>query len=173
MRVHAAHAGEAVDVAHEADLGHVHGRGVADARVHDLARARDIHEHLAVDRARVGRKLLGKLCRQKFPRQNAVVVERLHIGEQRLAQRIIGARAGAEVFIEIKTGPGLDHGVDIQRAKLAAQLQNIDRAGVDRQIDAKALAAAPGQQRGQQLHEVRQALGVAPVHKSPSTARSA
>jgi hypothetical protein len=44
-----------------------------------------------------------------------------------------------------------DHGVDIERADVAAQLHDVERGGVDRDVDAKALATARGQQRGEQM----------------------
>jgi hypothetical protein len=71
--------------------------------------------------------------------------------QQRLAQRVVGALFRIDLLVEVEAGPRLDDGVDIERADLAAQRHDIDRGGVDRQVDAKALAAAFGEQRHQQL----------------------
>ena len=72
-------------------------------------------------------------------------------GQQRLAQRVVRAFLGAHVLIEIEAKPWLHDGVDIERADLAAHGHDVDRGGVDRQVDAKALAAAGGEQRHQHL----------------------
>ena len=65
--------------------------------------------------------------------------------EQGLAQRVVRALLRADILVEIEAEPRLDDGVDIKRADLAAQRHDVDRGGVDRQIDAKALAAAGGE----------------------------
>ena len=71
--------------------------------------------------------------------------------QQRLAQRVVRALLGADVLVEIEAEPRLDDGVDIERADLAAHRHDVDRGGIHRQVDAKALAAAGGQQRHQHL----------------------
>ena len=71
--------------------------------------------------------------------------------EQGLAQRIVGAAGIVGLGVEIEAEPRLDDGVDIEHAELAAEMHQVNRAGVDRQVDAKALAAAIGQQWRQQL----------------------
>ena len=71
--------------------------------------------------------------------------------QQRLAQRVVGALFGTGALVEIEAEPRLDHGVDVERADLAAHGHDIDRRGIDREVDAKALAAARGQQRHQHL----------------------
>ncbi len=68
-----------------------------------------------------------------------------------LAQRVVGAVGLAEALVEVEPGPRLGDGVDVERAELAAQLQDVARRGIDRQVDAEALAAALGQQRSQHL----------------------
>src|ERR1700733_649711 len=68
-----------------------------------------------------------------------------------LAQRIVRARFRPELCIEVEPGPGLDHGVDVKGADLAAEFHDVDRRRVDRQIDAKALPAALGEQRTEEL----------------------
>ena len=70
------------------------------------------------------------------------------------AQRIVGARFGIGRGVEIEAGPRLDHGVDVGHAELAAEAHDLQRRGVDRQVDAEAGAAAFGEQRGQHLAEV-------------------
>ena len=70
---------------------------------------------------------------------------------QRLAQRVVGAAGVVGRAVEIEAEPRLDDGVDIEHAKLAAEPHQVERGGVDRQVDAEALAAALGEQRGQQL----------------------
>ncbi len=74
------------------------------------------------------------------------------LGRQRgLAQRVVGARLRPELGVEVEAGPGLVDGVDVERAELVAQLHDVERGGVDRQVDAETLAAARGEQRRQQL----------------------
>ncbi len=68
-----------------------------------------------------------------------------------LAQRVVGALLGAHALVEIEAGPRLHDGVDIERADLPAQRHDVDRGGVDREVDAKALAAAFSEQRHQQF----------------------
>ncbi len=71
--------------------------------------------------------------------------------EQRLAQRIVRAFFCAHALVEIEAGPRFDDGVDIERADFPAHAHDVDRRGVDREVDAKALAAAFGEQRHQQF----------------------
>ena len=68
-----------------------------------------------------------------------------------LAQRVVGARVVAGLGVEIEAEPGFDDGVDVKDAELAAQLHQFQRRGVDRQVDAEALATALGQKRREQL----------------------
>ncbi len=72
-------------------------------------------------------------------------------GEHGFTQRIVRARLRPELGIEVEADPGLDHGVDVERADLAAELHELQRGGVDRHVHAKALAAAGGEQRRQQV----------------------
>src|SRR5262249_8122474 len=74
--------------------------------------------------------------------------------ENCLPQGIIRPRLSAELGIEIKALPGLDHGVDVERANLPAQLHDVEGRRVDRNVHAKALAAAGGQQRREQVAEI-------------------
>ena len=62
--------------------------------------------------------------------------------EHRLAQGVVGARLVAEVLRVIEARPGLDDGVDVERADLAAVAHDVERGGVDREVDAEALALA-------------------------------
>ena len=71
--------------------------------------------------------------------------------EHRLAQGVIGARVIAERLVVIEARPRLDDGVDVERADLAAMAHEIERRGVDRQVDAEALARACGQVFGQHV----------------------
>ena len=73
------------------------------------------------------------------------------LGEHRLAQRVVGARRVAARLVEIEARPRLDDGVDVERADLAAVAHDVERGGVDRQVDAEALAAAFGQQLAEHL----------------------
>src|SRR5690606_10500905 len=66
-------------------------------------------------------------------------------------QRIIRATRTAERRIEIEAGPRLHHRVDIEHTELTAEPDEIERRGVHRQVDAKALAGALRQQRREQL----------------------
>ena len=71
--------------------------------------------------------------------------------EHRLAQRVVRARVVAERLVVIEARPGLDDGVDVERADLTAMTHEVERRGVDRQVDAEALARACGQIFGQHL----------------------
>ena len=71
--------------------------------------------------------------------------------EHDLAQCVIRALLRTELGVVIEAGPRLCHGVDVERADLAAELHDVDRGRVDRQVHAKALAAAFGQERTEQL----------------------
>ncbi len=62
--------------------------------------------------------------------------------EHRLPQRVVRSRLGAEVLRVIETRPGLDDGVDVERADLARVAHGVERGGVHREIDAEALALA-------------------------------
>ena len=73
------------------------------------------------------------------------------LGEHGLAQRIVGARVVAARLVEIEAGPGLDDGVDVERADLAAEAHDVERGRVDREVDAEALALAGGQQPAEHL----------------------
>jgi hypothetical protein len=48
-----------------------------------------------------------------------------------LAQRIVGARFVAHRFVEIEARPGLDDGVDVERAKPAAMAHDVERGSID------------------------------------------
>jgi hypothetical protein len=72
-------------------------------------------------------------------------------GQRRFAQREVGPGRGPLGGVEIEACPGLVDRVDIERAEFAAELHDVDRRSVDREVDAKALAAALGQQRRQKL----------------------
>ena len=71
-------------------------------------------------------------------------------------------------LVEIEARPGLDDGVDVERADLAAETHDVERGGVDGKIDAEALAAAGLQKRAEhfaiivardrQMHEFDAAL---------------
>ena len=73
------------------------------------------------------------------------------LGQNGLAQRVIGAGLVAELGVEIKAGPRLDDRIDIKNVQLARELDDVERANLDRKIDDKALALALGQQRRQNL----------------------
>ena len=62
-----------------------------------------------------------------------------------LAQRVVGARLVAERLVIIEARPRLDDGVDVEGAELAAIAHDVERRGVDRKVDAEALAFARGQ----------------------------
>ena len=54
--------------------------------------------------------------------------------EHFLAQRIVRAAAGRDIRVGIAAGPGLDAGVEVQRAFLVAQLDQRDARDIDRKI---------------------------------------
>ncbi|MNX82227.1 hypothetical protein D3C86_1139500 [compost metagenome] len=56
------------------------------------------------------------------------------------AQRIIGSGRIVGIGIEIKTGPRFHHGVDVKHAVLATDPHQVDGGGINRKIDAEALA---------------------------------
>src|SRR4029453_18247180 len=76
---------------------------------------------------------------------------RLLGGQRHFAKGVVGARFRALRRIEIEAEPGLVDGVDIKSAKFVAELHDVGRAGIDRKIDAKTLAAAFSEQRCKQL----------------------
>ena len=69
------------------------------------------------------------------------------LGADGLAQGVVGAVLRREREVEVVAGPGLDHGVDVEDAELAAEAHDVERAGVDREVDAE--AAAVGEELGQ------------------------
>ena len=73
------------------------------------------------------------------------------LGQHRLAQGVIGARLVAHRLVEIEARPGLDDGVDVERADLAAMTHEIERRRVDRQVDAETLPLARRQIFGQDV----------------------
>ena len=72
-------------------------------------------------------------------------------GQHGLAERIVRALVRSKRGVEIKAGPGLDHRVDVEHAQLARELHQRHRRGVDREVDAEALALALGEQGRQQF----------------------
>src|SRR5579863_5729874 len=67
-----------------------------------------------------------------------------------LAQRVVRALLRPELRVEIESGPRLNHGIDVEHTDLAAELHDIERRRIDREVDAKALAAAFDEQRLEQ-----------------------
>ena len=55
-----------------------------------------------------------------------------------LAQGIVGARR-IILGIEVEARPRLDHGVDVEHAMFAAELHQVERRGIDRQVHDEAL----------------------------------
>ena len=70
--------------------------------------------------------------------------------DHRRAQRVVGARRVVAILVVVEAGPRLDDGVEVQHAELAAQLHDVERRGVDRQVDAEALPVALAEQRREQ-----------------------
>ena len=68
-----------------------------------------------------------------------------------VAERVVGALLRAGAFVEVEAGPRLDDGVDVERAEFAAEPHDVERGGVDREVDAEAAAAAGGEQRRKQV----------------------
>ncbi|KAF1853680.1 hypothetical protein Lal_00031196 [Lupinus albus] len=64
-----------------------------------------------------------------------------------LAKRIIGSGCIVGIGVEIKARPWLNHRVDIEHAVFAAEPHQIDGSGIDRKIDAEALALNALEQR--------------------------
>src|SRR6185437_1885152 len=56
-----------------------------------------------------------------------------------------------EGAVGVKARPRLDHRVDIEGVEALAELHQIDRGGVDREVDDHAAARPRGQQRGQDV----------------------
>ncbi len=71
--------------------------------------------------------------------------------ENVLPQRVVGAVGLGEALVEVEAGPGLGHGVDVERAEFAAELEDVARRGVDREVHAEALTTALGEKRGQDI----------------------
>ena len=74
---------------------------------------------------------------------------------------VVGARRRAGALVEVEAGPRLGDRVDVERTELAAELHDVARGGVDREVDAEALPAAFGEKR-------RQELAVIVVRHAPS-----
>src|SRR5262249_20957003 len=111
----------------------------------DLQVGRDVEQRLLDEpRHHAG---IGAAARDRRGATRAVAARRQHS----LAQRVIRALLLRELGIVVETGPRLDHGIDVERTYFAGELHDGERRGVDRQVDAKALAAAVGQQRDQHL----------------------
>jgi hypothetical protein len=70
---------------------------------------------------------------------------------QRFAQRIVGAVGVLHALVEVEAEPGFDDRVDIEHVEFAAELDQVERAGVDREVDAEALAAAFREERLQEV----------------------
>src|ERR1700689_2232951 len=73
------------------------------------------------------------------------------LGDHGFAQGVVGARLIALALVEIEAGPRLDDGVDIERADLSAKAHEVERRGVDREIDAERLAGTALQIEAEQL----------------------
>jgi hypothetical protein len=54
-----------------------------------------------------------------------------------LTERVVGAVGVGTRRVKVKAGPRLDDSVDVERAELAAESHERERARVDRQIDDK------------------------------------
>ena len=88
-------------------------------------------------------------------RRRPLALDRAHL----LAQRVVGAHRERLRLVHVAAGPGLDAGVDVERADLAAQPDQVRRGHVDRQVDEEAafhegredLSVVPGDER--RLHE--------------------
>ena len=73
------------------------------------------------------------------------------LGPDGLAQGVVGARGVGGGGVEIEAEPRLDDGVDIEDAEFAAQLHQVERGRVDREVDAEAPAFALRQERREQV----------------------
>ena len=67
------------------------------------------------------------------------------------AQRVVRARRQGKIAVGIQSRPRLDHGVDVEGVEILGELHQIDRGGIDRQIDDHAAARPCGQQRGEHV----------------------
>ena len=67
------------------------------------------------------------------------------------AQRIVRALRDRTIAVGIETRPRLHHRVDVEGIEILAQLDQIDRRSIDRQIDHHAAPRPAGEQRGEQL----------------------
>ena len=72
------------------------------------------------------------------------------LAADRFAQRVVGAFGVFHRGVEVEAEPGFDDRVDIEHVQLAAELHQVERPGVDREIDAETLAAAIGEKRLQE-----------------------
>ena len=83
--------------------------------------------------------------------------------EHALAERIVRALRQRELRVVVEARPRLGDGVDVVGVEVLAEVHQVDRGGVDRDVDDHA-AARPGvEQRGQHLAVVR--LGQADLHE--------
>src|SRR5260221_930619 len=104
--------------------------------------ARDIEERLFDEmRDEAGIGAMGQNRRR--PMRGALAQR-----QRALAQRVIRARRRRQVRIGIAAGPGLDAGVEIERAFFLAKLDQRDARHVDRDVEQKVAAAEPGVEHG-------------------------
>ncbi len=67
------------------------------------------------------------------------------LGEHGFAQCVVGTLFVGDRLVEIEADPGLDDGVDVERANLSAITHYVERGRIDREVDAETLAG-PGLQ---------------------------
>ena len=80
--------------------------------------------------------------------------------EDDLAQSVVGARLRARAPVEVEAGPGLRHGVDVERTELAAEFHDVARGGVHRHVHAEPLPAAFRQERREDVAVVVRRQGL-------------
>ena len=71
--------------------------------------------------------------------------------EQAFAQRVVRALRDRKLAVGIKARPRLDHGVDVKDIEILGELDEIDRGGIDREVDDHAATRARFEKRGKRL----------------------
>ncbi len=83
--------------------------------------------------------------------------------QQTFTQRVVRALRDRAVAVGVEARPRLHHGVDVEGVDVLAELHQVDRGGVDRQVDHHAAPRPAGEQGGEHLAVVL--LGDRQVHE--------
>ena len=83
-------------------------------------------------------------------RRDAARTAAAHV-EHALAQRVVRALRDRGLGVGVEAGPRLAHRVDVEAVDVLAEIHQVGRRGVDREVDDHAAAGPAGEQRGEHL----------------------